>query len=408
MRRIRRYAIGIGVLLLITVGAPWYFLRSPWLAEIVRGAIAESYGGPVSLDSVAIGFTQTTLDGLSLDLREGVPLATIDHIAADFGLAAVLFGQDGPPRVTVEGVELVLRMDEAGNFQLPAIKTRKESKTKTFPVVKLTSARIKFLRPGFPEFAIDKIEAQLEPTGKHVASLTGKAAHAEWGDWTITGTVALDGSPTALVLATEQPVRVTQAMLDAVPFVPPSVWEEVQVQGESTAKITLRYDGEKGEFHYLIELDARDTEVTIPSLSVTATETAGRVVIDDGIVKLVNVTGRAFDGDIATVGVLDFCSPATRLKFDKIKVDRVKVLKLPSSFRFPKKVEGRISGEGWLDVTFGQGRPVIRGDGKGQLVPVRRDDRSLMPIPLQLRAEGEGPVWSFSDRPPVRPRLPRR
>ena len=101
-------------------------------------------------------------------------------------------------------------------------------------------------------------------------------------------------------------VPVTQAMLQQLPFVPDDVWREVQLSGDTPGTVTLTFDPARPPLHYRVELEPRHTRLHIRAIDLDAEDASGRVVIEDGVVRLRDVSGRVGGGQVTTDADLDF------------------------------------------------------------------------------------------------------
>ena len=124
---------------------------------------------------------------------------------------------------------------------------------------------------------------------------------------------------------------VTQEKLERIPFVPPSVWEEVKASGSTKVEFTYRHaPGATGD-HYRVVLDPDGATVEVTSISLHAEQVRGRIIVEDGLVTLEGVHGEALAGTVHADGTLDFRDQENVLQFtvkgakagDKITVNWV-------------------------------------------------------------------------------------
>src|SRR5262249_50257579 len=163
--------------------------------------------------------------------------------------------------------------------------------------------------------------------------LSGSADNPAWGKGALRGNYDRDANAVRLDVRTEQPVAVTQAMLTALPFVPASVWREVQLQGVTPVELTLGYDLSKKALPYRVALNPRAPRGRVAAIELDGTHARGQVVIEDGLVRLRGVQGVAFGGRLRTDADLDFRGPETRLGFDPITAEDLDVARLPKSWK---------------------------------------------------------------------------
>src|SRR5262249_50097898 len=154
--------------------------------------------------------------------------------------------------------------------------------------------RLTLRQEGRPEMAVGGIQLRLRAENSRL-ELEGKASDDVWGDWTVHGQVDPETRAWSASLKAKQ-VHVTQAMLDAVPFVPEVTWQEVRVEeGDAGAEITFRQEAGEERVHYRVDLSATGGTVYVAAAEVTAEQSRGRVLVEDGRVQILKGQGRVAD-----------------------------------------------------------------------------------------------------------------
>ena len=121
-----------------------------------------------------------------------------------------------------------------------------------------------------------------------------------------------------------------KARLTGLPFVAPSVWREVLVEGKTPCDFNLRFElKDNPTMHYRVALAPDDATVHVESIHLDADHAAGKVVVDDNLVQLRGVHGRFAKGQMETEGDLDFRKAAWALKFTTVGVQKVVLHELP-------------------------------------------------------------------------------
>ena len=120
-----------------------------------------------------------------------------------------------------------LRFDENGQLltRLPQAASPGEGALGAqgpLPALDLDNSRLTLRKQGHPDIVLTDVTLRATPDGGRLA-LSGSGASPKWGKLNLTGTVDPKAGSFALTLTSAATVRVTQAMLDALPVVPPSV-----------------------------------------------------------------------------------------------------------------------------------------------------------------------------------------
>src|SRR5438477_398181 len=85
----------------------------------------------------------------------------------------------------------------------------------------------------------------------------GISDSAEFGKLLLTGSLDPQAHLAVAKLTTEAKAHVTQALLDRLPFVPASAWQELQIaEGDASAEVGVRYDWQAGSLHYRVDAAA--------------------------------------------------------------------------------------------------------------------------------------------------------
>jgi hypothetical protein len=253
------------------------------------------------------------------------------------------------------------------------------------PAINITDSTVTLRQEGRPPLVVRGVDATLELDEGEI-QLHGTVTDPTWGDWSVSARVAAEGGAGEMTLETER-TEATMAKLTNLPFVSPVVWEQVQVEGPTPCRLTLRFDPATGSCKYRIAAAPESASVFIRSISLHAEQVKGEVVIEDGFVQLNNLHGRTADGDIETTGDLDFRIRPRVMNFH-IKVNHVDIHRLPKSWHIPPLAVGRLNGKADLKVTVG-GEPHVltTGGGKGAINGT---------IPIALTADASGFHFSLT------------
>jgi len=369
------------------------YLASQQFAGEVRTRVQAAYGGTVQVGSVEMGLAGGSLRDLTFfeagDSLADTPLATVEEADSDLSLWDLLLGRTLPKTVTVTGA--VIRLRFAADGQLTTRLPARAAAGTELPEIRLHKSVLLLCQQGRPEMTLHDVDATLRPSASGALRLEGTLADRYWGNWSFAGTLGPGTHAVALDLKTPR-LHITQAMLDALPFVSPGVWEQVQFEGDSPVDLSFRVDPGGDGVHYRVALEPEATKVHVKSIDLHADETRGKVVIEDKLVHLERVRGQAAQGQIETTARLDFRAIPDRLRF-AIRVTRMLLSNLPASWRVPRQVDGRLTGKADLLVTIQNGKSRTDGEGDG-VVDEARLKGPLNPripsIPLRLRADEKG------------------
>ncbi len=410
MRRVLRILIVLAIVAVaLVLGAEWY-LHSHAVTRKVETQLAALYGGPVQVEKAALGLKHTTLHGVRLfeegDEAQTHPWADLGTVTADVSLWELVNGTAMPRRVGLSGAKVTLRFDKKGHLltRFPsggqlAGTPGSTGQVEKMPDINLEQSELTLRKEGGPEVVLTGVKVQVKPeAGKLVIS--GSAANPQWGKLELAGTYDEKAKAVVINLRSDDEVNVTQAMLNALPFISPTIWEEVQAEGTTPVRATLRYDLSAHAMHYRVELEPKGTRVTVPAAHFHATGASGKLIIDDLRVHLRDVKGKAYGGDVALNANLDFSGAASQLDFEKLKAHGLDVHRLPASWGLPAEIDGRLNAEGSVQLTLENGNIHTTGDAHAEIrdahiagQPVDgpiQIELSPEGSPLQLGAPGEG------------------
>lgn len=396
MRRLGRTGWVLLSLLLLT-GAAWvaarWYLSSSGAAQQIARALRERLALPVQLKQASVGMMGgTTLGGLSVPEpgdEAAEPLLSVEKVEADLSILGALSGSL-PTRLTLSGVRLNLRFDAAGKLLTPLPDAGGKS---TLPRIELRDVQVTLRQTGRQPVVLHGKQAVVA-TGDGGVTLTGSLDDPYWGDWSVSGRRKDDGAVELTLKADD--AAVTQEKLTRLPFVAPAVWQEVQAEGRTPVKLTVRLAGSEAEVRYRLDLQPRDTRVRVAAIDLSADQASGKLTVEGARVTLRDVQGRTAGGTVALNGDLDFTSPAARLRFD-VRVGGLAVSELPASWQLPVR-NGRLTGEANLTLSLRDGKLHTVGSGKGHIRDVELAGGTGN---IELRLQGDGRRFRFQSAAPV-------
>jgi hypothetical protein len=393
MKRFRRLRNGLlvalVVLVVLFVGVRLY-LSSRFAAAQAAERLQDVLGAPVQVNGIHVGIGgDSTLQGLEI-FEEGKkgngPWVTVEDVRADLSALSLVRGRTAPEEVDLGGAAIDLRFDKDGHLttRLP----RPKGPSGAYPRFRLENSQITLNQAGREPMVLQGVNADLTD-GNGRLNARGTITDPFWGNWTVDGYFVPDQGELSLTLTTPH-VPITMEKLKKVPFVSPDVWKQVKLEGAGSVVFNLHFRTQKPGVHYRVELQAQDTQITVPSIDLQANHASGRAVVEDGLVTLRDVRGQTADGEITTSGDLDFRKKPARLDFTNIEVHQVMLSKLPKEWPVPRQLDGRLTGKASLEVTLTEGKPHTQGTGQAQIrdaliagFPTKRA------ITLRFTAEGK-------------------
>ena len=336
------------------------YLRSERVRAETVARLESLYGGRVRLKRVEIGPTGTTLYDLELfeaDAAPGEPpWVRVRRVDADVTAFNLLDGDGTARQLIVSSAEVLLCFDAAGRLLTRLPQPRPGAGP--FPAVRFRDGRLTIRQEGRPDLVLCAIDATVHADGEQLV-VRGSLRDDHDDAWTVRGEVDRSVGTAALSLQTDR-ARLTAVRLQALPFVPAGVWEQVQAEGETPVELTLRLGPRS--VRYRVVLQPTTARLRVAAISLDAEQVSGRVVIEDGLVQLRDLRGRAAGGQVEASGDLDFRTEPSQLNLT-LALHRLDVRQLPAAWDLPELLEGRLSGR----FNFRLHAGVIDGDGQGEI-----------------------------------------
>jgi hypothetical protein len=380
-----------GLLLTAVFGFAYWYLSSALLAARVAAKLAEMYGGRVTVGGASVGTKESTLRDVSFfePDRPNRPWLTVDRIDTDLTLRGALQGKS-PNHLELRGLTVLLRFDAQGKLltQLPAHRPDQPNALGEVPEITVTGSKLFCVGPGRRQAAFEDVAGSFKP-GLGRASISGHAVSPIYGGWTVDGWFDSAASTISLTATTDSELAVSQEMLERLPFLAPETWQQVQTHGDTTAAVTLVYDGAKNTLNYDVHLQTRAVDLRVAAIDLEGDDLSGQVRIADGQVWFQDVKGRLADGKIDIDGHLDLTQPALQLELTKATLEGVDARKLPASWSIPPQLTGSIDVAFKLTFSDGGGKIHISGTGSGEVREARLAGQPAAgPVKLALREAG--------------------
>ena len=391
VRRVLIALLVIFILLGILYEAGRHYLHSRHATGQIARQLEATYGGHVEVGGLNVGLNGTSAQDVHLfeagDGAAHAAWAVIKEARTDLSLWDLLRGQTSPHELILAGAAVTLRFDNEG--QLLTQIARSTTGAESLPVVKVEHGEITIEQQGRKPLVVSGIDGKLQPEGSQVV-VSGSVSDPYWKGWTLSGVIDRKTGEVQTTLKTTG-LHVTQPMLEDLPFVSPTVWREVQLEGDTAIEFQARVEPETRKFHYRVAVEPQHTHVHVTAIELTAEQAHGQVVVEDEVVQLKELQGQVAGGEL-TVGraELNFRATPAKLDFPEIRCRDLDVSRLPPSWSLPPQVTGRLTGQAHLRLTLLKDRTVTSGEGEGVINDARVGGQPAEPIRLELHATSQG------------------
>ncbi len=319
-----------------------------WVVPVViAGQIRARVGGKVTIRDWWLDGRSAGVVGLSLHEGPGAgssAWATAERVETDLSLRGLLRGRFTPRRVSLVRPVLDFRLDRDGRFRnLPEFRGGGGGPSRV-PEVVAQDARVIFRQEGRPEMVVSGVSGRLRP-GPGVLVVSAEADDPSWGRWAASGAIDPGFGKGSVRLDGER-VAADPKKLAGVPFVPPDVWANVAPTGPARVALVLGWGiGGVGPVRTRVEVTFLGTRGAFPTLGLVTTGTTGRLVVEDGVVRVEHVEGESLGGRVAASGVLDFSRTPPRFDL-ALALDKVNVADAPKTWQLDEAgVTGLLTGK---------------------------------------------------------------
>jgi uncharacterized protein involved in outer membrane biogenesis len=385
------YVLGglVAAVVLARVGLGIYFSTAAGKAFVAR-QITAKIGLPVAVHHVRLGLLTSSIGLTMFDPSVQDPskaeILTIENADADISLFNLAAGSVSPSRVDLEGVNLILHVSADGEVITTLPILPEGSGAGRVPANILHTAKITVRQDARPEFALNQLALAVEPAADAV-KVSGTIDDPKWSKWTISGHLPRQAS-TGWIEAAAENTPLAMSLLESVPFVPPEVWKSVRPDGHAAATLRLWSDPRSG-VQYSIDLRPHGAALTLPDASVTLTDVTGSFHITGSKIQVADAHAGLAGGQVAVTGNADFGTDPVVVDLDVTGKD-LDVSRFPPEWRFPKELQGKLSGRADLAVKIhSDGRFEPSGSGEGTLTGVTVLGFPGEDIPIRLRQTGK-------------------
>jgi len=392
---VRIFAV-VAVGLVIVAAVAWFglgaYLNSGSARGIAAAQFRERLGSEVRVEELSTGAGSTSIRFALPGRDADTPLVTgtVRLNASVFGLAT---GKT-PDVVTLEAATATLHLDRDGKI-LDPLPQPPPGKGGKLPEIRVADAKVHVIQDGRPDFRLAGVNATLtEVDGK--LAIRGTVTDPEYGTWTLTGDWGTDGKAGTIDAVTGGEVRLTPEKLRAIPMVPATTWEAVELDGRAVVRVKLGRATD-GEWSWRVEFDATGTHVLVAAAELDLVDCAANVVIDGAKVAIKGFKGTTAGGTVTAESAMDFGPTPASLKFD-LRAAGLDVKRTPAIWGLAAQVdEGKLNGTGAITLLIDSaGKVKPTGDGRAKIVGKLLGGG----VEVEVFLRGDGERLRF-DGPPV-------
>ena len=401
---------------LFAAGGIWWlqrYIASRSVADQVAARLEQVLGVPVWVGRVHVGLHGATLDDVELFEpgagTSGRPWAVFQRADVDLSGWDVVHGQDMPRQITLSGATVNFSLDAAGHAltQVPLPRNvitklprrypdKKTKQTPMPPLIQVPDIPDLHVRDGClvlrqagqPDMVVDHVNFDVTNEDNDLV-LAGTIAGQPWGMWRVNGRMNHDSQAGTVSLATIRPVHISQRLVDKIRFVSPSVWRQVQLDGDLPARLAFQFDLTHRTLHYEAVLQPRNVHVHLPLVQLNVDRVRGKITARDDRVQIDALSGQSAGGRIEATGKVWVSLHQVDVGVN-VRVKDVDVVRLPKYWNLPKGVTGQLKGEADLSTVFENGAATFKGQGHGMIADAHLAAIPTGPIYLKLFADNGG------------------
>ncbi len=419
MKRFGCITLALIALLCIGLWQLHHYLASRRVAAEVSSRLEAVLGIPVRVARVDAGVRTSALYDVELfepgTDTSSAPWAIIERADVDLRSWDLARGRDMPRGIALHGVTLVLRHDLTGQpvTRLPrpdqivrSLPQRpgpsRQRPGVELPRITIVDARLVYRQPNHRDLVIGGIRGELVSRDGR-PTLEGSVNDPRWGEWRLSGRMDTDSRACSAELRSLRPVPLDRESLDQVPFVDRSLWDQVQVQGETPAEIGFAFDAATQTVRYHATLEPTALFLRVPRYDLRMEHVHGKITVENNLIHLDALHGHVAGGEIDGKGELRFFNTVLQLQV-RVDVCGLRTRQLPKEWTLPPEVRGLLSGQAVLRTTIQAGQAEFHGEGEGVIADARIAWLPTEPIPVMLTADAGGFHFRLkekSDSPPV-------
>jgi translocation and assembly module TamB len=389
--------LGVGLAMMT---AAFFVVRTWVVPSLILGQLQANYRGKVSFESWWFGLHSAGITGLKLGetrASDSPVWFSADRISTNVSIERLIRGQVMPTQVEVDRPEVTFHLDAKGQplTKIPLVpsdegKAGKAQVDRTIlPDILTKNGVITLQQDGRKPMTIRGVDARLSPVDDG-AKIEVKTDDPTWGQVTVSGHFDPSFKHGNMEIKSSPGFVADPDKLERIPFIPAEVWANLEPRGPVDALVHIKLDADAAKpvvVHTEITLEG--TNARLNTLQVESTDTHGHIVIDDALVKVLDLKGKTLDGTIAAAGILDFGQKIPRIDLD-LRLKNIDATKTPPAWQFDELgATGRLSGKVDLKVALRPKGPDLTGtDGRAVIEDGSFQGIRIKSLSLALKASG--------------------
>ena len=394
-RRTKRWQFaGVTLAGLGTLGL---FIRMWVIPAMIVAQVESHYKGKVTIRDWWWNGKTAGLVGLTLyegPDEHSIAWVTVECVSTDLSVGGLIGGRFMPRQITLDVPRVSLRLDRNGRplTRIPIAVREQSSRPAppSLPAVLFKEARVTVRQEGRPEMVVSGVSGHLIPDSSGNTRFSAFTNERTWGRWDARGEFS-SGFKRGQVCLAGHDIEATPEKEACIPFVPVAVWKNVLARGPLDVHLDVQLAQDTAQpVAVRTEIALRQSALTLPVFGLDATGTTGSVVIENGIVKLNRVAGRAIGGNIETSGTLDFSRQPPQFDLS-LTLDRVHVADSPRTWQLDRMglSGGLMSGKSRVRATLVPGGVDLTGTtGDAEIKGAMMQGFPVKSLHLVMRAEG--------------------
>lgn len=387
--------------LVVLAAALWIgltvYLSTPAGRALVARQIESRISMPVQVQSVHVGLWRSSIVFQVFDphtSRNAGEVLGVDSASADLSVFDLLRGRLDPHHVDIRGLTLNLRLDAKGKLLTTLPNLPETGAGMAIPIVNLAGAKLVVRQEGRPDFVVENATVALVPKSSDELGLNGSIDDPGWSKWTVQAEYNRTTEAGWLKMtASDGPLNMDR--LESIPYVPPSLWKHLRVEGRSAAEVDLAQDAQH-KLSYGVTLRPHGASMTVTDADAELKQITGTVRLAGDQVVFEGMKAEIAGGTISANGSIDFSSKVMIAKLN-LAGSGLGLRQLPESWGLPRDIQGKLQGRADLTLLIHpDGTVEPRGGGSGTVEGAKIRD---IPVSITIRLVSNGKQYRFENHP---------
>jgi translocation and assembly module TamB len=327
---------GAGLVVLVVA---FVVVRTWVVPAVILSQLQAHYKGKVVVEDWWFNLRSSGISGVKLheSSDDNSPVwFSADRISTDVSLGRLIRGHLMPTRLEVDEPVVTFRFDRTGQpitkIPLAAATPPKPGqpveKPPILPEIVSKNGVVTLQQDGRKPMTIRGVDATLSPVADGT-KLNVKTDDPIWGQVAVSGQFDPTFQHGDLNIKSSPGFVADPDKLERIPFIPTEVWTNLEPRGPVSALVNIKLDaGAAKPVVVHTEITLNGTDARLNTLQVESKDTHGHIVIDDALVKVLDLNGKTLEGSIAAKGTLDFGQKEPKINLD-VRLKEIDVTKAP-------------------------------------------------------------------------------